>query len=74
MHDVDAVARQQLDDRAPDPPMAQQAKPAAPKAGTQAEAAVQALQDPTIRDRLTNEGQFLQGGTPARFVSAITGA
>ena len=31
------------------------------------EAAVQALQDPTIRERLTNEGQFLQGGTPAQF-------
>lgn len=31
------------------------------------EAAVQALQDPAIRERLTNEGQFLQGGTPAQF-------
>jgi tripartite-type tricarboxylate transporter receptor subunit TctC len=30
-------------------------------------AAVQALQDPLIRERLTNEGQFLQGGTPAQF-------
>lgn len=30
-------------------------------------AAVQALQDPTIRERLTNEGQFLEGGTPAQF-------
>lgn len=34
-------------------------------------AAVQALQDPTIRDRLTNEGQFLQGGTPARFAEFL---
>ena len=30
-------------------------------------AAVQALQDPLIRERLTNEGQFLEGGTPAQF-------
>jgi tripartite-type tricarboxylate transporter receptor subunit TctC len=30
-------------------------------------AAVQALQDPLIRERLTNDGQFLQGGTPAQF-------
>jgi tripartite-type tricarboxylate transporter receptor subunit TctC len=30
-------------------------------------AAVQALQDPQIRERLTNEGQFLEGGTPAQF-------
>jgi tripartite-type tricarboxylate transporter receptor subunit TctC len=30
-------------------------------------AAVQALQDPLIRERLFNEGQFLEGGTPARF-------
>lgn len=35
------------------------------------EAAVQALQDPTIRERLTNEGQFLQGGTPARFAEFL---
>ncbi|GAA0601124.1 tripartite tricarboxylate transporter substrate binding protein [Craurococcus roseus] len=35
------------------------------------EAAVQALQDPAIRDRLTNEGQFLQGGTPARFAEFL---
>ena len=30
-------------------------------------AAVQALQDPLIRERLTGEGQFLEGGTPAQF-------
>lgn len=30
-------------------------------------AAVRALQDPLIRERLANEGQFLQGSTPARF-------
>jgi tripartite-type tricarboxylate transporter receptor subunit TctC len=30
-------------------------------------AAVQALQDPLVRERLTGEGQFLQGGTPAQF-------
>lgn len=35
------------------------------------EAAVQALQDPAIRERLTNEGQFLQGGTPARFAEFL---
>lgn len=35
------------------------------------EAAVQALKDPTIRDRLTNEGQFLQGGTPAQFAEFL---
>ena len=35
------------------------------------EAAVQALQDPAIRDRLTNEGQFLQGGTPAQFAEFL---
>ena len=35
------------------------------------EAAVQALQDPLIRERLTNEGQFLEGGTPARFAEFL---
>jgi tripartite-type tricarboxylate transporter receptor subunit TctC len=30
-------------------------------------AAVQALQDPVVRERLTNEGQFLEGNTPAQF-------
>jgi len=35
------------------------------------EAVVQALQDPTIRERLTNEGQFLQGGTPAQFAEFL---
>ena len=30
-------------------------------------AANEALQDPRLRERLTNEGQFLQGGTPERF-------
>ncbi len=34
-------------------------------------AAVQALEDPLIRERLTNEGQFLQGGTPARFAEFL---
>ena len=34
-------------------------------------AAVQALEDPLIRERLTNEGQFLEGGTPERFAEFL---
>ncbi|MBV1797802.1 tripartite tricarboxylate transporter substrate binding protein [Siccirubricoccus sp. G192] len=30
-------------------------------------AAVRALQDPRIRERLTNDGQFVKGGTPEEF-------
>ena len=32
---------------------------------------MRALQDPLIRERLTNEGQFLQGSTPARFADFL---
>ena len=34
-------------------------------------AANEALQEPRVRERLTNEGQFLQGGSPERFAAFL---
>jgi tripartite-type tricarboxylate transporter receptor subunit TctC len=34
-------------------------------------AALRALQDPRIRERLTNDGQFVKGGTPEEFASFL---
>ena len=34
-------------------------------------AAAQALQDPRVHDRLTNDAQFVRGGTPEAFAEFL---
>ena len=36
-------------------------------------AAPRALQDPRIRERLAEDGQFVQGGTPEEFAAFLRG-